>query len=148
MQPFASVAVTVNGKVPTTDGEPDNIPVETDILIPDGNDPEVILKLDIPIAPVLIIVSLYACPAIPCERKLLETETVMTGQVSVIAKAFDPVQPFTSVPVTVKLEIPTTVGVPETKPFPEFRLIPNGKLPAVTEYDDMPIPPTLLTLPA
>jgi hypothetical protein len=77
----------------------------------------------------------YAVPEIP------------EGSVAVIVRAEEPPAATTSeratdlvctgfsasVTVTVKLEVPEAVGVPERRPVPGVSVIPAGRLPALTD---------------
>ena len=47
----------------------------------------------------------------------VEGESVMPAQLTVMEYAWSPVQPAASVAVTVKVEVPTAVGVPERRPL-------------------------------
>ena len=46
-------------------------------------------------------------------------------------------------PVTlmVKFEVPAFVGVPDSTPVEAFRVIPAGRLPALTDHAYGPVPP-------
>ena len=54
-----------------------------------------------------------------------------------------PVQPSASVPVTVTVELPAVVGVPERTPA-ELNVKPNGKVPVVTANVYGAVPPLAL----
>ena len=60
--------------------------------------------------------------------------------------AREPVAPTESVPVIVKLNVLTTVGVPLIAPVLALRLKPLGKAPAETLNVIAPVPPLALTV--
>ena len=58
-----------------------------------------------------------------------------------IVYACTPVQPFASVAVTVNVNVPAVVGVPEMRPLPVLSDSPVGSAPAVMLYVYGPVPP-------
>ncbi len=65
----------------------------------------------------------------------------MLGQFTTSDTATLPLQPRPSVAVTVKGNVPTTVGVPESAPVPGSRARPAGSAPAVTAQVGAPVAP-------
>ena len=80
LQPFASVAVTVIGKLPTTVGVPDSVPFEASVR-PDGSVPLASAKVVAPMPLPAVKVWLNALPAVPVLTDGLLT--VMTWQLMV-----------------------------------------------------------------
>jgi hypothetical protein len=124
VQPFESVALTVNVDMPVLVGVPESRP-PLESVRPVGSVP-VLLNVTVPIPPVWENCWLYAVPAVPFER--VEGLTVMVGHVMVRVTLTLPAQPPLGVAVTVIGKLPVWVGVPLRSP--EFdRLIPVGKVP-------------------
>jgi hypothetical protein len=68
----------------------------------------------------------------------------MVGQLTTRDVARLPVQPRESVAVTVKGNVPTTVGVPERTPVAPSNEVPAGSAPAVTAKFVAPTAPVTL----
>jgi len=73
----------------------------------------------------------YACPTVPFARLdvVIWSWATMTIESAFVAvRAGFP----ESVALTVKLEVPAAVGVPETAPVDAFRVRPDGRVPDET----------------
>ncbi|CAJ0822896.1 hypothetical protein LMG18101_05256 [Ralstonia flaminis] len=70
--------------------------------------------------------------------------SVSVGAFSVIEYAWLPEKPLLSVALSVKLNVPPAVGVPDSVPV-ELSVKPTGRAPAVTAYVYGPLPPLALT---
>src|SRR5262245_20142619 len=97
-QPFASVAVTVMGKVRVCVGVPDSTPVEVLSVMAVGSVP-VTDQVMVPMPLVCVKVWVYALPAVPLAMVVGFTPTVWHPMTSVYVRL--PAQPFASVAVTV-----------------------------------------------
>jgi hypothetical protein len=137
VQLLPSVAVTVKLNVPVMVEVPDRRP-PADSVIPAGKAPAVTAYVTVPTPPVWDNDWLYAIPAVPFGK--VAGAIVIEGQAIVIEYVREPVQLLPSVAVTVKLNVPVTVGVPDTTP-PVDSVMPAGKAPAVTAYVTVPTPP-------
>lgn len=71
---------------------------------------------------------------------------VIVGQSTVIEYAWLPVHSLSSVAVTVKLNIPDAVGVPEISPVDKLRFKPPGSEPVVTAKVYGLVPPLAETV--
>ena len=63
-----------------------------------------------------------------------------------IVSGLDPVKPTVSIAVTVKLAVPTAVGVPVMSPVLVLRFNPPGSPPAVTDHRYGATPPEAASL--
>jgi len=129
--------------VPVTVGVPERTPAVVSVT-PAGSAPVVTAYVTVPTPPACVSVTgPYAVPAVALER--LAGLTVITGQSTTSVSARVPVHPLASVAVTVKLNVPVTVGVPERTPA-VVRVIPAGSAPAVTAYVTVPTPPVCVNV--
>src|SRR4029078_651292 len=116
-QPFASVAVTVIGKLPVTVGVPERMPVEVSKERPAGGAP-LSRQRTVPCAPLCVNCSLNAASPVPVA--LAGLVTVMTWQpIDRLYVVLVPVQPLLSGTSTVIGKLPGAVGVPEGTPAVE-----------------------------
>src|SRR5438270_6069366 len=124
VQPFASVTLTVIGKVPVCVGVPERTPaVEKES--PVGSVPLLIVKF----AGVCVPTPLCVKVKLAATRAALKTLDVVTGLVTVMVwqamtsvyVALMPLQPLASVTLTVIGKLPGTNGVPETTPALESK---------------------------
>ena len=51
-----------------------------------------------------------------------------------------------SVTLTVKLDVPAAVGVPDSTPVEAFRVIPAGSVPALTDHAYGAVPPLTVSV--
>ena len=54
--------------------------------------------------------------------------------------------PAASVTLIVKAAVPAAVGVPDSRPLAEFRVIPAGRLPLLTDHAYGPVPPLAVSV--
>src|SRR5512139_3594609 len=100
--------------------------------MPAGSAPEVTAYVAAPTPPVCVReTGVKATPAVPFAKDA--GLRVMVAQLTTSETATPPVQPRLSVAVTVKGNVPTTVGVPARTPAEE-RASPAGSAPAVTAH--------------
>jgi hypothetical protein len=126
--PEAFVALTVNLDVPIAVGVPDITPVVSFKLRPAGSVPPDIDQV-IGVVPVAVSVWLYDCPVMPPGR-----DSVVTVGISVMTiLRFIVVFPAAFVAMTVKLNVPVSVGVPVIPPFDAFKLKPVGSVPLLMD---------------
>ncbi len=131
VQPLASVAVIVDVNMPAVVGVPEMVPLMVSD-IPGASSPAVMLKVYGACPPLAVMILLYATPSVPFGRG--GGERVMGGQAGsliTLVYACNPVQPLASVAVTVKVNVPATLGVPDMSPLLESD-IPGASSPAVT----------------
>ena len=74
-------------------------------------------------------------PAVPPDREEVETESVGVAAATAMLSDLVAVLLLASVTLTVKVEVPDAVGVPEIVPDEEFRLIPAGSEPLLTAHE-------------
>lgn len=108
---------------------------------PAGSEPLLTAQLIGGVPPLVVMVWLYAVPALPLGRVVV---VILNGGLMVMLKAW-----FTlcggvpeSFAVTVNFAVPAVVGVPEIAPE-LFKFNPAGKLPVVTVQVTVPVPPEL-----
>ena len=134
-QPFASVAVTVKLNVPGAVGVPESTPA-VDKAMPGGSAPEDQVTGKVP--PVCVKLNAgYTVPTVPTVGVPL---MVIVGQDAariVSATVLLAVQPFASDTVTVTLNVPGVVGVPESTPTPDS-VMPGGNAPDDQVTGDVP----------
>lgn len=123
-QPLASVALTLNGKLPGVVGVPLIVPVDERVS-PGGRDPEESAKVYGAVPPEALNAALYGVPTVPAGGV---PPTVMTGQEMVMVNPALPGQELASVTLTVKELVPAVVGVPEMTPA-ELMVRPGGRVP-------------------
>src|SRR4051794_32119852 len=120
----------VTGNEPIWLVVPERMPVEELSVMPLGSAP-VTDHTMVPTPPACVNCSLKATPAVPVVFAGLVT--VMVGQVIVsVYAAFVPVQPLSSVTVTLIGNEPPCVGVPERVPF-AASVRPVGRVDAVVK---------------
>jgi hypothetical protein len=142
VQLYVSVACTVKVNVPDKVGVPDSTPAVLSVR-PFGNVPALLLNVYGLLPPLALTVSVYATPTVPPDRLL--GETVMLGQPMVIENCLVAVHSVAvSVDITVNVEMPAAVGVPDTVP-PELRLKPAGRPPLSRLYVYGPVPPLVVS---
>src|SRR5262245_46604617 len=137
MQPFASVAVTVIGKLPVCVGVPDSVAVPVLTVIPVGSVP-VSAHVMAPLPPLCVNSCEYGLPAVPAG--IVAGSTVIVWQLMTSVTARVPKQPFASVARTVIGKLPVCVGVPESTPVAVLKLRPVGSVP-VSDHVMVPTPP-------
>jgi len=142
--PKLSAAVIVKLKLPAADEEPVIAPVDGFIDMPVGKLPTVTAYVYGAVPLDAVTVWLYARPCVVAGRLAGATDNA-AGEATVTEYARDPVAPTVSVAVTVKLNVAALVGVPVTAPVDALSESPVGRLPAVTEKVDAPVPPVTLT---
>jgi hypothetical protein len=122
--------MTVKLELPGVVGVPDSTPVEEFRLIPAGRPPLLTDHVYGPVPPVTVSVSEYAALTSPAggAGKLSAGPDTIVSDVAWVADRL-----FASVTFTVKLDVPAADGVPDNTPVEEFRLIPAGRLPALTD---------------
>ena len=54
--------------------------------------------------------------------------------------------PLASVTLMVKLDVPAVVGLPDSVPVEEPRVIPGGRLPLLTDHVYGPVPPLTVSV--
>ena len=124
---MASLTCTVKLKVPKAVGVPERVPAEESVK-PAGKAPVRRLKLYGAMPPLPVKVWLYGVPSEPFGS--IEGAMPIVGQVIWIVYARPPVQLLASPAWMVKLNVPVTVGVPESAPADDS-VIPAGKAPAL-----------------
>src|SRR5471030_2180035 len=129
LQPLLAVALTVKVKLPLADGVPERTPA-VDRLSPPGRLPLDTVKVYGLLPPLAVMVWLYAATVDPFGSVV--GLRVIVGQV-VTLTVYDrvPVQPLLAVALSVKVELPAVVGVPERTPA-VVRVSPAGRVPLDT----------------
>jgi hypothetical protein len=113
-------------------------PVEEARVKPVGKVPLLTLNVYTPVPPLALIVWSYATLCVPLGSE--PGDTVIDAQVAVMWYCKLPAQPTWSVAVTVKVNAPAAVGVPEITPA-ELIVRPVGKpLPTVKVYGVLLLP--------
>jgi len=127
-----SVTVTVKLEVPARVGVPEIIPVAVSKPRPAGRVPAVTAQLYVGRPPATASAWLYAVPTVAAGSVVV----VMVIAFIVMDKADDAVcgDVAESVTVTVKGEVPATVGVPEIIPVAPSKVRPAGRDPAVIDH--------------
>jgi hypothetical protein len=113
-------------KVPSTLGVPVSPVLVSDK--PGGNAPDVKLNVRLPVPPLTVMVLLYTAVAVQSGS----VDNVIAG-LTVIVRLFVPDLFRESVTITVNVDAPAAVGVPEMLPVVGSRLSPTGNAPPVTE---------------
>ena len=126
--PALLMAITLKLNVPSAVGMPDIIPSD------DNDNPvgKVPLLDHVGAVPVAVSVWLYAVPTVPFGKSVV----VIIGATALVDMAID--NAFVSFPalfvaLTVKLDVPAAVGVPDIMPLEES-VSPFGKLPLDTVH--------------
>ena len=141
VQPFWSVAVTVKINVPAALGVPAIRPPAVIGDNPVGSVPEVMVNVYDAAPPLAVIVWLKGLSTVPAGR--IVGKSVMGGQgAGLMTRVYSrrPVQPFWSVAVTVKINVPAALGVPAIRPPAVIGDNPVGSVPEVmvNVYDAAP----------
>ena len=132
LEPFS--ANTMNVKVPCSVGVPEITPVEGLRVRPAGRDPERSPELTDHVTPDTSAESeaVYSEPTIP-DESVCGMMDMEVGELTVMLKFFvDEAVPFEA--LTVKLNVPETVGVPEITPA-VLRERPPGKFPELISHE-------------
>ena len=74
-------------------------------------------------------------PTVPPERDEVETESVGVAAATAMLRDFVAVLLLASVTLTVKVEVPEAVGVPEIAPEEAFSVSPAGSEPLLTLHE-------------
>jgi phosphohistidine swiveling domain-containing protein len=128
--PTALAALTVKLDVPTAVGVPEITPVVPARFKPVGNVPLPIVHV-IGVSPVAASVWLYAVPTVPFGNVAVVIVGAIPSPTAVIVMDNGLVLfPAALVALTVKLDVPAVVGVPEITPVPA-RLKPAGNEPSI-----------------
>jgi hypothetical protein len=128
-----SVTLTVNEDVPVDVGVPEICPVFAFNARPAGREPALTFQVygDVPPIAIRTAVLEYATWITPCGK--LVVVTCNGGLLTVmlrLAVALAGVGVCESVTLTVKLAVPSALGVPLIVPVEEFSVRPGGKAPA------------------
>ena len=96
-------------------------------MIPAGRPPALTDHAYGPVPPLAVSVSEYAAPTSPAggAGKLSDGPEIMVSDVAWVA-----VWPLASVTLTVKLDVPAAVGVPDSTPLGRTETDPGGRAPA------------------
>src|SRR5512134_3616853 len=138
-RPLLPVTWTVKLDVPTVVGVPLIVP-PVDRLSPAGRLPAETDQLYGVVPPVAARVWLYAVPTVPPGRLVVELVGATCAAATAMERARVEERPLLPVTWTVKLDVPTVVGVPLIVP-PVDRLSPAGRLPAETDQLYGVVPP-------
>jgi ABC-type thiamin/hydroxymethylpyrimidine transport system permease subunit len=136
-----SLTLAVKVNVPFAVGVPEISPLPAVSVKPVGRLPMVIDQVYVGVPPVACSVCEYAVPSVP--EASVDEVIVSCVDPMVIDVATDLVCAglLLSLTVTVKLELPFAVGVPEITPLPAASVSPVGRLPAVTDQVYPGVPP-------
>ena len=132
----ASVAVTVTLLVPAVVGVPEIAPVDELMLTPAGR--PVADHVTVPLAPEAVNDTLTGEPTFTATAELDGVIVNDTGDTVMVTVAVA-VLPAASFAVTVTLDVPTAVGVPEIAPVDELMLTPAGR--PVADHVTVPLAP-------
>jgi len=127
-----SVTVMVKEDVPAVVGVPEITPVAPSNVSPAGRAPTVTAQVYVAVPPTTASVWLYAEFTVAAGSVVV----VMAIALIVMDKAKDAVcgDVAESVAVTVKVDVPGTVGVPEITPEALSKVRPAGRAPAVIDH--------------
>ena len=84
---------------------------------------------------------MYRALAVPLGNVVVVMVGGLGTGLIVIDRAFSPVRGIVSVARTVKLDVPSVVGVPVIAPVASFKLKPGGSAPETTLHFGAPVPP-------
>ena len=112
-------------------------------MIPAGGVPLLTDQVYGEVPPVTVSVSVYAALTSPDGG----AAKLSTGPpTTVIEVALVALWPLASVTLTVKLEVPSAVGVPASTPVDAFRVIPAGGVPLLTDQVYGAVPPVAVSV--
>ena len=129
-----SVTVTVKFDVPLAVGVPEITPVAGARVKPVGKAPAVIDHVYPGVPPLASTVCEYAVPLVPPDRVEEVIASVVAPTTIDVAADFVCTGLPLSLTLTVKLEVPLAVGVPEITPLVDARVNPAGRVPALIDH--------------
>jgi hypothetical protein len=132
------VAVTVNVAVPAAVGVPEISPVVAFRLRPAGNEPPDTDQLIGPL-PVAARISLYSSPIEPSRRLVVVIAGATGVAVTVMLSSLVASGKTPLAAVTVNVDIPSAVGVPDISPVAAFSTRPAGSEPVIDQFIE-PVP--------
>src|ERR1700753_660684 len=129
-----SVTVTVKVDVPVLVGVPLMIPVAGSRARPAGSDPDMTANVSAPVPPVTAICVAYSAPRAPFGSAVAATVRAPGAAmvIEMLSVAVFGVGVELSVAVSVAVNVPAVVGVPEMVPTFGFKVSPPGSAPSVT----------------
>ena len=135
--PPLSATRTVKLEVPNAVGVPVSAPAALSVR-PAGKDPALTLHAFPPLPPLAANVCEYAVPTVASGSEAVVT--VRGGGSTTMLRTLVALLPPLSATRTVKLEVPTAVGVPVIAP-PALSVRPAGSTPAIRDQVFPPLPP-------